>query len=1030
MVSLNGPWRFDLDRDDVGVGQQWFAGHTFTRTINVPFPWQSELSGVHDLAYQGAAWYERDVTIPGEAKESRVFVVFGAVDWHATVWVNGQKVAEHEGGYTPFEVELTGFAKPGETVRLTLRAYDVTDPETPNGKQTGWYTPTGGIWQTVYLETRGAAFLQSAQIYPDIDGERATVRYSIDAAEKGTYKLLVSAREEGTGREFREERAVGCSPGITTDQCTISIPEPRLWTPDTPRLYPTHLELRLQDKVVDAVDTYFGMRKISRGTYGGSTQEYLLLNNQPIYLRGALHQSFNPKGIYSHPDDDFLRRDYEKAKEFGLNFLRIHIKVDEPRALYWADRLGIMLMCDMPNFQHKTDRAKRLWEETLRRAVARDFNHPAVIAWCNFNETWGIGDGGYDRPTQEWVRDMYLLAKQLDPTRLVEDNSACNYDHTVTDINSWHFYMDDYEHARRHIAEVVDQTFPDSQFNYAPGWKQTTEPLLNSEYGGVSAGSGDRDISWVFLILTNLLRKHGKICGYVYTELEDIEWEHNGFMNYDRSDKVYDYPAEIKLKDLQQDDFPVLDCPPYQKIAGGANASIPVLVSRWSERQNLVLRLSVDGKTVDGTSWNSLVSPQERNVEGSAFAVTSQGTFDLLIPNMQGLVYVIAELLQDGKRYAANYCVLHVADGMAWSKPDQFAVSFPVDKFSAYSFGADRHFIPERPGKVFGYGPGYLEYRLLLPEDLDPEAVLSCRLVAEIGAKADRARVDWPEHIHPQDYPQTDGRAWPTDVGVSLNDVEFAKLHIENDFADARGVLSHVAGYHHGSHGVVADLPLDGLALEEIKRSLQQDRPIAVRFGVAPGDRSGGLALYGAELGAYPADPTLVFSLRPGTPLPKRRGETVDLADERIVNLIQRGPRGHVWRYTEADPGRDWYGVQFDDRNWKTGPSGFGREDTPGARIGTPWLTSHIWLRTTVEAPRTFGVEPVWMQLHHDEGSEIYVNGKLLLEFGGYLTDYQRIVLKPEQIALFRSGGKNVIAVHCSHTGGGQFIDLSLSTVQ
>ena len=173
----------------------------------------------------------------------------------------------------------------------------------------------------------------------------------------------------------------------------------------------------------------------------------------------------------------------------------------------------------------------------LRGNIARDYNHPSIISWCNFNETWGLGGNEYKEMTdrQEWVREMYHLAKSLDTTRLIEDNSPCLYDHVETDINSWHFYINDYDRAKEHIANVVAETYPGSGFNYAGDNVQSDAPLINSEYGGISAGAGDKDVSWCFKYLTNELRLHPKICGYIYTELQDIEWEHNGFMNYDLS---------------------------------------------------------------------------------------------------------------------------------------------------------------------------------------------------------------------------------------------------------------------------------------------------------------------------------------------------------------------------------------------------------------------------------------------------------------------------------------------------------------
>jgi len=860
-IMLNGPWRFEFDPQDAGLDGKWYEGREFSRTILVPYPWQSELSGIGDKNYNGAAWYQREFTVP-RLGGHRLFLVFGAVDWHATVWLDGKQVAEHEGGYTPFEIDLTDHVKPGETARLTVRAFDVTDPETPTGKQTGWYTQTGGIWQSVYLEHRGNSYVRDAHITPDIDAERAVFDCVVYAARPGSYKVAVQATDGA--KRLEAVQTVACQQGDNHVQLVLPVPSPSLWTPDTPTLYDTRIDLISGSDSLDSVKTYFGMRKVSRGTYGDAGHEYILLNDKPVYLRGALHQSFNPKGIYTHPDDAFIQRDYQLAKDLGLNFLRIHIKVEEPRALYWADKLGVMLMCDMPNYAKNTPRAHQTWEKTLRDNIDRDFNHPAIIAWCNFNETWGIGDGGYSPETQQWVREMFLLTKQLDPTRLVEDNSPCRYDHVITDINSWHFYIDKFDHAAKHMQNVVEKTFPGSEFNYVKGCKQDTAPLINSEYGGVSAGSGDRDISWVFLFLTNLLRKYEKICGYVYTELSDIEWEHNGFVNYDRSPKEYHYPMGITVAELQNEEFPVLDCPPYQRVDAATKVSIPLAISHWSERDGLSMRITPDGKTVDGVPWTKWLDPIERPLKGLApYRVTPLDPIEVTLPDARGIMNMVVDILHHGNRIAANYCVLDVRNGKAWDGENIEAIEVPVRNYMDNTF-ADAARAPKDLDKVYGYGDGHIAYAVQLPRSLKAEKIAGCRLMFEASAKANQERLDWPERTKPGDYPQTDGNNWPTDLEVTLEDAPITSLTIDNDFADGLGVLSHVAEYHHGSRGVLVDVPVEAEPLKALAKALDGNRLMMLKFEVPKDARNkGGLALYGADMGSWPANITLVFDLKP-----------------------------------------------------------------------------------------------------------------------------------------------------------------------
>lgn len=1027
---LNGPWRFDFDPQDAGEKENWQQSHTFSKSINVPFPWQSELSGIHDTEYQGAVWYQRDITIPKNLLDRRVFLVFGAVDYQAKVWLNNTLIAEHEGGYTPFEAEITSMVKPGQTATVTVRAYDVADPETPTGKQTDWYTRSGGIWQTPYLEYRGLSFLRKARITPDIDKAQTTFACDVEARDAGTYTVEIHAVLGS--RHLNAKQSVTCHPGANTLQLILPVRDPVLWSPDSPSLYETRITLNQGGKAVDEVDTYFGMRKVSRGVYGDAGHEYILLNNKPIYLRGALHQSFNPKGIYTHPNDDFIRNDYAKAKEFGLNFIRIHIKIDEPRALYWADRLGVLLMCDMPNFTKNTPLAHQRWEAMLRAAVERDFNHPAIFAWCDFNETWGIGDGGYTPETQQWVSSMYRLTKELDPTRLAEDNSPCRYDHTETDINSWHFYIDRYEAAAKHVADVVARTAPGSEFNYAKGWKQDTAPLINSEYGGVSAGSGDRDISWVFLFLTNLLRKYDKVNGYVYTELEDIEWEHNGLMNYDRSPKEFGYPAGITLPQLQGDDFPVLDCPPYQRVDAHAHVAIPVLLSHWrDEQKGAKVRISVDGSTLNGLPWSNAIHPVEWDVNAKPFAVTPVNTFEFTLPGANGILNVVAEVLVNGERRAANYCVIDARGGGDWFRGDEYAATFPVNAFSAYGFKDMLGIVDNRPGKVFGLKSGFFEYQIRLPRGLRAEDIKGCRLIAEAGAKADSERLDWPARRNAHDYPQTDTKAWPTDLTVSINGMAIKDVTIGNDYADARGVLSHAANYAHGSHGELLDIPFEGTALTALRQAIDTTHTVKLRFEVKPdAAHQGGLALYGADMGMLPSDPALVFQLVPGADKPEKPAKVLAAKGLPFTTLIERGPNGHAWRYTTDDPGKDWNQPGFDDKTWKTGKSGFGTTGAPGARIGTEWKTNDIWLRSEVTGPKNSQGKPLLIDLYHDEDAEIFVNGALLLSKEGHVSAYERISLTPEQASLLKPGTRNLVAVHCHQTTGGQFIDMDLKVMK
>ncbi|MEZ4555335.1 MAG: glycoside hydrolase family 2 TIM barrel-domain containing protein [Caldilineaceae bacterium] len=411
---------------------------------------------------------------------------------------------------------------------------------------------------------------------------QAHVTLTLHVAAAGRYTVGVTAEDDAFAPVTE---TVELAAGVQDVALTLAVPSPRLWSPESPHLY--HVRAALTPAAggpSDEVATYFGMRTVSRAKWAGKEYEYILLNGEPVYLRGALDQAFHPETLHAYPSDDVIRGDIQLAKDLGLNMLRCHIKINDPRYYYWADKLGLLMMYDLPSPDLDTPAMRRMYEAALPRAMARDFNSPSIFAWVLFNETWGLTEHD-TAASHRWVQRMLHTARALDPTRLVEDNSPCHYNHVESDINSWHFYINDYRQVRRHIQSVVDQTFPGSAFNYVGGdFVQGDAPLMNSEYGGIAARDGDQDIAWCFKYQTNELRRHGKICGYVYTELDDIEWEHNGFVNYDRSAKEFGYDHFVPgmtVADLNGADFVGVDAPPCRTVAAGAQVDVPIFVSHW-----------------------------------------------------------------------------------------------------------------------------------------------------------------------------------------------------------------------------------------------------------------------------------------------------------------------------------------------------------------------------------------------------------------------------------------------------------------
>ena len=450
-LSLDGQWEFAIDPerrlDPAALAQ------TERRPIQVPGPWQAQFADLRD--YTGVAWYRRTFRWSEPegtgGMEAIHLLCFGAVDYFATVWLNGIEVGEHEGGYLPFELPVTSALRRDQENELVLRVIDPGSDadsdlgfpfaEVPHGKQS-WYGPIGGIWQSVFLERRAADHLRAVRITPDVPGERAAVRVELSRRPGRTLQLeLVLTPPCGDTRRV----AYRIEPGEDMLNGEVSVPAPELWDTDTPQQYQLVTTLGTETgEPLDSRSDRFGMR-----TIGSSSDGYLLLNGRPVYLRGALDQDYYPHGLYTSFSDAELDQQFARAKHMGLNCLRTHIKIADPRYYDAADRAGILIWTELPNWQELTDGAKRRAYDTMVGMVARDWNHPSIVIWTIVNENWGT-DLAVNAAHRTWLVGMYTELKRLDPLRLVVGNSPCftNF-HVVTDIEDFHNYYGMPDHHRQ-----------------------------------------------------------------------------------------------------------------------------------------------------------------------------------------------------------------------------------------------------------------------------------------------------------------------------------------------------------------------------------------------------------------------------------------------------------------------------------------------------------------------------------------------------------------------------------------------------
>jgi beta-galactosidase/beta-glucuronidase len=522
----------------------------------VPFCYQSRLSGIGDASFHDVVWYARTFDAPPEYE--RLLLQLGAVDYRATVWVNGRRVASHEGGHTPFSADVTTALGEGENV-LAVRAEDPSrDATIPRGKQYWkersegiFYTRTTGIWQTVWLEPVGRRRIDAVRLTPDVDAARIDVEVSVEGFEPGlSLRLAISLRGAPVLDDRVELRAPlvernlplltrGLAPGTPR---LSEWPKPALWSPEHPNLYDLRLELHdAAGNVLDAVESYFGMRKVE------ARDGEVLLNGRPCYQRLVLDQGYFPGGLLTAPSDDDLRRDIELAKEMGFNGARKHQKVEDPRWLYWADTLGFLVWGEMANaYAYSPDYVRRITAE-WQEAVRRDHNHPSIVAWVPMNESWGVPELATDPSQVDHLLTLYHLTRSLDPSRLVVSNDG--WEHARTDLCTIHDYGGPEDLSRRYATPESSVTVrPHNRPVYVPGHGYRGEPILVSEFGGIAFS---REGGWGYTtvadseqyleryeaLISTLLHSE-TLCGFCYTQLTDVEQEVNGLLTYDRESKA------------------------------------------------------------------------------------------------------------------------------------------------------------------------------------------------------------------------------------------------------------------------------------------------------------------------------------------------------------------------------------------------------------------------------------------------------------------------------------------------------------
>jgi beta-galactosidase/beta-glucuronidase len=555
-INLNGPWEFAIDADATLSHPEQVEWRS---TILVPFAPESPASGIGNTGFYKACWYRRTFEPPALSKRQRLLLHFGAVDYSATVWVNNQKCIQHTGGYTPFCIDITDHVTDPGPHTIAVRAYDdPADLSKPRGKQDWqlnphsiWYPRTTGIWQTVWMERVHETYIGYVRFEPVVENWEIGFQARLAGTEREGLRMTVKLKSRDqliaddtyTVVAGEVHRRIALSdPGIDDYRNEL------LWTPSTPQLLDVELKLWSgRGELLDQARSYTALRSI------GVQGDRFVLNGRPYPLRMVLDQGYWPDTGLTPPDDDALRRDVELAKDMGFNGVRKHQKIEDPRYLYWADALGLLVWGEMPSaYRYTKDSIQRLtceWQE----AMDRDYSHPCLIAWVPFNESWGVPNLP-DSPSQRhYVQALYHLTKTVDPSRPVIGNDG--WESVATDIIGIH----DYEHDPGKIARRygTDEGLPRLFKRERPGGRlllideeaHTGQPIMLTEFGGI-AFSNNPDQTWGYsrsdsaeafadqcMELLSVVRSLNVLAGFCYTQFTDTYQEANGLLYADRTPK-------------------------------------------------------------------------------------------------------------------------------------------------------------------------------------------------------------------------------------------------------------------------------------------------------------------------------------------------------------------------------------------------------------------------------------------------------------------------------------------------------------
>lgn len=556
-LSLDGTWAFQFDDDNQGIQHQWYQGIPETVPITVPFTYETELSGINDPSHHSVVWYEKTIDLE---KQKKYTLLFEGVDYFSQIWLNGKQIGSHQGAYERFEFDLTE-ALPGKN-HLVIRVEDSLAEDQPRGKQRWltdnfgcWYVQTTGIWKSVWLEEQQSAIrLASVKMTPDLTNDQ--IIFEPLVKEEATYpkqsylfeaevsfaKHLVSSYR---GLLTHSLTPISLQTKLKEDGCWGT----KVWSPETPHLYDVTFRLFNEaGELLDEVSSYFGMRDIS------IKKGQVLLNHHQLYQRLILDQGYWKESGITPPSIEALEVDLDRIVEMGYNGLRKHQKIEDERFLYLCDEKGLLVWSEMASTYLFNDQAMQRFVDEWQAIIRQNYNHPSIITWVPFNESWGIKGIEHDQRQQHFTESIYYLTKSFDKQRPVITNDG--WIHTISDILTLHDYEEYGERFKVRYENKKDFVTNEHQFNqdfyaFADGYHYQDQPIIISEFGGI-AFTTEKAEDWGygnqvrneeqfmarFDAIHQAIQDLPFITGYCYTQLTDVEQEVNGLLTTDRKSKV------------------------------------------------------------------------------------------------------------------------------------------------------------------------------------------------------------------------------------------------------------------------------------------------------------------------------------------------------------------------------------------------------------------------------------------------------------------------------------------------------------